>query len=90
MHSTTFISQIQQYRGGEGDNPYCLLLLGQYGLLHCTLEQLNELDSSAVKYKKKNAYGVEALVLREQIPANVEVSSIGMEDLFVFMIKGGK
>lgn len=66
------------------------LLLGQYGLLHCTLEQLNELDSSAVKYKKKNAYGVEALVLREQIPANVEVSSIGMEDLFVFMIKGGK
>ncbi len=66
------------------------VLLNQYGIIHCTAEQLVDLDSDAVLYKKVNAYGVEAMVLREAIPACFRVSPISIEELFLFMVKEGK
>lgn len=38
------------------------VLLGEYGIIHCTPEQFKELDVSAVKGKKKSSYGIEVLV----------------------------
>ena len=62
-------------------------LLGEYGIIHCTAEQLSELDSKAVKNKKETPYGVEAIVLRDNIPPNIKISPISIEELFIFMVK---
>ena len=63
------------------------VLLAQYGILHCTGEQLRELDPRAVKYKKETPYAVEAMVLRTAVPSGMHISPISMEELFVFMVK---
>ncbi len=63
------------------------VLLAQYGILHCTAEQLAELDPQAVKHRKETPYGVEAMVLRDAAPAGVKLSPISIEELFVFMVK---
>ena len=62
-------------------------LLARYGLIHCTAAQLANLDPGAVKHSKETAYGVEAMVLRDAVPAGISVSPISMEELFVFMVK---
>ncbi len=63
-------------------------LLAEYGLIHCSKEQLEELDPAAIRCKKISPYGVEAMVLRSRMPGNFPVSPIGIEELFVFMVKG--
>lgn len=63
------------------------VLLAQYGMAHCTAEQLRGLKPEAVKYKKVTPYGAEALVLRDAVPTGIHVSPISLEDLFVFMVK---
>ena len=65
-------------------------LLSEYGLIHCTADELLSLPSDAVKYKKENAYGVEAMVLRNAMPSDIRVSPISIEELFVFMVKEAK
>ena len=62
-------------------------LLGEYGIIHCTSEQLSELDSKAVKHKKETPYGVEAIVLRKDIPCDIKISPVSIEELFIFMVK---
>lgn len=62
-------------------------LLAEYGLIHCTEEELLELPAQAVKYKKKNPYGIEAMVNRSAVPFGMNISPISMEELFVFMVK---
>ncbi len=62
-------------------------LLAEYGLIHCTKEQLEELDPAAIRCKKVSPYGVEAMVLRSKMPENFPVSPINIEELFVFMAK---
>ncbi len=62
-------------------------LLAEYGLVHCTVEELRKLPANAVKHKKENPYGVEAMVLRNSIPTGIPVSPISIEELFVFMVK---
>ena len=65
-------------------------LLAEYGLIHCTSEELLNIPTEAIKHKKENPYGVEAMVLRSAVPANVNVSPISIEELFVFMVKEAK
>lgn len=62
-------------------------LLAEYGLIHCTSEELQNLPAEAIKYKKENPYGIEAMVRRGAVPAGVNVSPISIEELFVFMVK---
>ena len=62
-------------------------LLAEYGLLHCTREELQKFPAEAIKYKKENPYGVEAMVQRSVVPAGVNMSPISIEELFVFMVK---
>ncbi len=63
------------------------LLLSEYGMIHCTTEQLHKFDVSAIKYKKESAYGIEAIVHRNAIPSDIQVTLITIEELFVFMVK---
>ncbi len=63
-------------------------LLEQYGMLHCTGEQLAGLMPEAVIGKRESAYGAEALVKRNMLPAGWETSPVSLEELFVFMVKG--
>ena len=62
-------------------------LLAEYGLIHCTTEELQRLPSEAIKYKKENPYGVEVMVLRNATPTDIAVRPISIEELFVFMVK---
>lgn len=63
------------------------MLLEQFGILHCSREQLMEIDPSAIKGKKESAYGVEAIVRRDAAPEGFSLSPVGIEELFVFMVR---
>ena len=66
------------------------VLLGRYGILYCTHEQLPLLRPDAVLHRKENPYGAEVLILREAVPADWKVSPVSIEELFVFMVKEAK
>lgn len=66
------------------------VLLEKYGVLHCTAETLDTLSKRAVKGKRETAYGIEAIVEREAVPAGMHISPVGIEELFVLMVKGGQ
>lgn len=61
-------------------------LLEQYGVIHCTEEQLSKLASDTVIHIKRTPYGAEALVKREGIK-DFQVSPVTVEELFVQMSK---
>lgn len=63
------------------------VLLGKYGIIHCTEEQLGELDEETILHKKITPYGAEAIIQREMIPGSMTVSPISIEELFVHMVK---
>lgn len=65
-------------------------LLEEYGIIHCTRNQLDGFRSGSIRYKKESPYGVEAIVKRDEIPSGISVSPVSIEELFVFMIKGAK
>ncbi len=66
------------------------MLLSEYGIIHCTEEQLSSIDAEAVKHKKASPYGVEAIVSRESVPADISISPISIEELFIYMVKEAK
>lgn len=66
------------------------MLLAEYGVVHCTAEQLKGIPENAVKHKKESPYGVEALVLRNDVPAGIDISPVSIEELFVYMVKEAK
>ncbi|MBR2445227.1 MAG: ABC transporter ATP-binding protein [Clostridia bacterium] len=66
------------------------VLLSEYGIIHCTVEQLSELDRNIVKYKKETPYGAEVIVSRKDAQDGFKLSPISIEELFVFMVKEAK
>lgn len=62
-------------------------IMEEYGILRCSADQLAELDPAAVKGKKESAYGVEAIVERDKVPATLQLSPVDIEQLFIFMVK---
>ena len=63
------------------------VLLSEYGIIHCTVEQLSELDKNVIKYRKETPYGAEVIVPRKNAPDGFKLSPISIEELFVFMVK---
>jgi len=63
-------------------------LLAEYGIIRCSEEELGKLPKKAVKYKKSNPYGVEAVAVRQHVPTGYEISPVSIEELFVFTVKG--
>ncbi len=62
-------------------------LLAEYGMLHCTAEQLDDVDPAAVICRKETPYGIQAIVHRQAVPGSLTLSPISIEELFVFMVK---
>ena len=60
----------------------------KYALWHGTAAQLEELDAGAVYGRHLTAYGAEALVRRDAVPAGAELAPVSIEELFVLMVKG--
>ena len=58
----------------------------EYALWHGTAAQLAALDTR-VYGKRVTAYGVEALVRRDAMPAGAELTPVSIEELFVLMVK---
>jgi len=66
------------------------VLREQYGIIRCDKEEIDNIDKEYVIGKKESAYGVEAIVAREAIPRDMDVSPIDIEQLFIFMVKEAK
>lgn len=65
-------------------------LLQQYGLLKCSIEELQELDECSIKGIRKYTYGVEALVDKRRIPQGYQTDIVTLEEILVFLAKGQK
>lgn len=63
-------------------------LLDTYGVLGCTAEQLAALAKAAVRGVRKNAFGCEALVRRDGIPAGWKVEPVSIEQIMLFFTRG--
>ncbi|MBQ8259439.1 MAG: ABC transporter ATP-binding protein [Clostridia bacterium] len=66
------------------------VLLSEYGIIHCSSEELAHIEPQFIKHKKETSYGIEAIVLREKTPADFKISPISVEELFLFMVKEAK
>ncbi len=66
------------------------LLLEQYGKVCCSRERFAQISSAAVIGKRETDYGVECIAGREALSGAVKVQPVGLEELFVMMVKGGK
>lgn len=63
-------------------------LLDTCGILRCTADQLDALDPSAVRAKRVGAFGCEALVRRDGVPANWSVDPVNIEQIMLFLTRG--
>lgn len=66
------------------------LLREEYAVLHCTKEQLKELEEEKILGRKTSRYGVEAIVRRDGIPRGFSASPVSIEELFIFMTREEK
>ena len=80
-----FIHEGKLLMVGEKDD-----LLETYGLLHCTREQLQELDPSAVTGYRNSEFGVTALVKRYRLPGDYQVENASLDDILLYCVKGKK
>ena len=62
-------------------------LLDTCGILRCTADQLDALDPSAVRAKRVGAFGCEALVRRDGVPANWSVEPVNIEQIMLFLTR---
>ena len=65
-------------------------LLAKYGCWHGTAEDLEGIPARAVMHKKETPYGVDAVLIREELPEGTALSPITMEELFLCMMKEEK
>lgn len=63
------------------------VLLEEFGVLKCSEEELEGLEPSAVKGVRKHQFGVEALVRRNMVPAEMVVDPAGIEEIMLFLVK---
>lgn len=62
-------------------------LLNKFCFVRCAAEELENIGSEAVIGRKRNPYGVSAIVRREAVPAGMKQTPVSIEELFVFMTK---
>lgn len=62
-------------------------LLEEYGMIHCSAEELSAMNQNTVKYKRETPYGMDVIMARREIPSEYTVTPITIEELFVFMAK---
>ena len=65
-------------------------LLEKYCIIRCSAEDIEKINAESIKSKKESPYGVEAIVEREAVSVGFEISPVGIEELFVSVVKGEK
>lgn len=63
-------------------------LLEEYAVVHMTKEEFKAVPSRVVKGKKETPYGVEALVLKQEIAPEFQTEYTSIEDIILFLVKG--
>ncbi len=63
------------------------VLREQYGFVHGSADTIDALPSAAIVGKKTTPYGLEAIIKRNEIPDDMEVFPVDIEQLFIFMTK---
>ena len=63
-------------------------LLSEYCLIQCDEGTFARMDKSAVLGYRKLGYGISAVVKAIAVSGDVSISSLSIEDLFVYMIRG--
>lgn len=64
-------------------------LLDKYGILKCSPEEFQDIDKSIIKGIRRNRFGIEALVYKNNISGKHIIDKASIEDIMVFMIKEG-
>jgi len=62
-------------------------LLEEYAVLKCSKDVFQSIDPEAVKGKRIGDYGVEALVLRERMPAGIQMNRASIEDIIIYLVR---
>lgn len=65
-------------------------LLDSYAIAHLSCRDLEALPKEAIAGVRKNPYGVDALVLRERVPASLNMEHMTLENIILFLVKGGE
>ena len=63
-------------------------LCEEYGIMHCTAEELSALAPGSVIGRRTSPYGVEAIVRRATVSDGTALGRVSIEELFIFMVKG--
>ncbi len=63
------------------------VLIDNYGILKCSEEELKEVSPEAIKGIRKNKFGIEALVLKNEISVSHVVDRANIEDIMLFYVK---
>lgn len=64
-------------------------LLEEYAMAKLSEQELNQLPKDAILGTKRGEYGAEALVLRSQMPKSLKLEHTTLEDIILFLAKGG-
>lgn len=63
------------------------VLLGEYGLLQCAEDELEDIRPEAVIGKRVSRYGCSLIVRRSGVPEGFSLLPVSIEELFIFMAK---
>ncbi len=63
------------------------VLREQYGFVHGSADVIDALPRGAIVGQKTTPYGMEAIIKRNEIPSDMEVFPVDIEQLFIFMTK---
>lgn len=62
-------------------------LMEEYGLLQCSRDEAERIDSSAIIGRRDNPYGSRLIVRTDALPRGTKTQPVSIEELFVFMVK---
>lgn len=62
-------------------------LLQQMGILKCSENLFRDIDPAAVHGKRNTAFGIEALVERQKVPAGFTVEHASLDDILIYLVK---
>lgn len=65
-------------------------LIEKYGILKCGKDELADIDAGAIIGMRENAFGTEALVLKNRIPEGFVVDLATLDEIMLFYVKGEK
>ena len=63
------------------------VLPSEYGLLQCSKEEAETIEPSAIIGRRDNPYGCRLIVRADALPRGTKTENIGIEELFIFMVK---